>query len=174
MSEPRPDAAPDASNRCCSFLAVWLATGFGTGKLPVASGTVGAAIWGLPLAWWIGDLRLAYQLLVIVLLCAIGVPICTAAARALGDKKDPGAIVWDEMASVPITFLLVPMSHVMTIAVGFALNRLFDIAKPYPIRRLERLPNGLGVMADDWVAGVYSCLVIHCLLWIDVLPSQGG
>ena len=71
----------------------------------------------------------------------------------------------DEIASLPITFFLVPIDSVGVAAAGFALHRLFDISKPPPIRQIERLPAGLGVMADDWMAGVYSCVALHALLW---------
>jgi phosphatidylglycerophosphatase A len=144
--------------------AVWLATGFGVGFAPVAPGTFGA-LWGLPLAWaisQIGDWRA--EALLIGTICLVGVPICTAAARALGGAKDPGAIVLDEIASVPITFFMVPIDSPWIVVVGFALHRLFDVTKPPPIRRLERLPDGLGIMADDWLAGVYSCAVLHLLV----------
>ena len=155
---------------------VWLATGAGVGFIPVAPGTFGT-LWGLPLAWatgWIGQTSVTLEVLVIVVVCLVGIPICSRATRALGGEKDPGAIVLDEIASLPITFFLVEMSSVVVILAGFALHRLFDITKPPPARQLERLPDGLGVMADDWAAGVYSCLVLHGLLWFDVLPTGGG
>jgi phosphatidylglycerophosphatase A len=87
----------------------------------------------------------------------------------LGNVKDPGCIVLDEIASLPITFFLVPMNSWIVVAAGFALHRLFDISKPPPARQLERLPEGLGIMADDWAAGVYSNLVLHALIYFGVL-----
>jgi len=148
--------------------AVFLATGFWAGRMPVAPGTFGA-LWGLPLAWAISLISSEWiQALVIVAICAAGVPICTAAARRMGGKKDPGAIVLDEIASLPITFFLVPHEawrQPLIVLIGFALHRLFDITKIPPARQLERLPTGLGIMADDWAAGVYSCLVLHAILW---------
>jgi len=129
---------------------------------------------GLALAWAIGHLPVWTAILAIVVLATGGIPICTAASKQLGGKKDPGEIVLDEIASVPITFFLVPMSSAAVVFVGFVLNRLFDIVKPPPARSLERLPDGLGVMADDWVAGIYSCLVLHLLLWSGVLASPSG
>jgi phosphatidylglycerophosphatase A len=148
--------------------AVFLATGFWAGRAPVAPGTFGA-MWGLPLAWGISFINGHWiQVLVIVAICAAGVPICTIAARRLGGQKDPGAIVLDEIASMPITFFLVPheaWQQPLVVLIGFALHRLFDITKIPPARQLERLPTGLGIMADDWAAGVYSCLVLHAILW---------
>ena len=156
---------------------VWLATGMGVGFIPIAPGTFGT-LCGLPLAWatgWLGQQTwVALEVLLIVVVCLVGIPICSRATRALGGEKDPGAIVLDEIASLPITFFLVEMNSVAVILAGFALHRLFDITKPPPARQLERLPDGLGVMADDWAAGVYSCLALHGLLWFGLLPTGGG
>jgi phosphatidylglycerophosphatase A len=152
--------------------AVWLATGGWLGFFPYAPGTVGS-LWGLPVAWGVGQLEWWGQALVIVLLGLAGVPLCTAAARKLG-LKDPGCIVVDEIASFPITFFLVPMTGPQVIVAGFVLNRVFDITKPPPARQLERLPQGLGIMADDWAAGVYSNLLLHLLGWAGVFTLLGG
>ena len=87
-------------------------------------------------------------------------------------KKDPGSIVFDEIASVPIVFLFLPAERFALesegqiwpiVAIGYALHRFFDIWKPPPTHQLERLPGGLGIMADDWMAGVYACLVLNAL-----------
>src|SRR4051794_33019455 len=88
--------------------AVWLATGLGAGFFPIAPGTVGA-LWGLPLAWGIQHVPgWGWQVAVIAALLALGVPLCTAAARRLGGK-DPSAVVWDEIATMPIVFFLIPL-----------------------------------------------------------------
>ena len=77
-----------------------------------------------------------------MLLIAVGIPICTAAGRELGGKKDNQAIVWDEIVTVPIVFLLVPLAS-WKIAVGwFPAASVMDITKPPPARQLERLPEG--------------------------------
>lgn len=148
---------------------VFLACGLGLGYARFAPGTVGTLL-GLPLAWAIGLLPWWGQVPLIAAICAVGVPLCTYAARRL-NAKDPGAIVFDEIASLPITFFLVPLSRPLgelaaILAAGFVLHRVFDISKPPPAKRLERLPRGLGIMADDWSAGVYSCLVLHALVWL--------
>jgi phosphatidylglycerophosphatase A len=148
--------------------AVLIATGLGVGFSPIMPGTVGA-LWGLPLAWSLAQLPLVARIPIIVLLCIAGIPICTAAAKAIG-RKDPGSVVFDEIASLPITFLLVPagsMSSPWVLASGFVLHRVFDISKPPPMGRLEKLPDGLGIMSDDWVAGLYSCAALHLLLWMN-------
>ena len=145
---------------------VLIASGLGLGFSPIAPGTVGT-LWGLPLAWGISHIpSLPGQVIVIAVLLAVGVPLCTQAARRLG-TKDPGAVVWDEIATVPITFFLVPvesMSRVNVLVAGFVLHRIFDISKLPPVKQLERLPEGLGIMADDVAAAVYSCIALHLLL----------
>ncbi len=170
--KPRPDHSAGYADR----LAVMLATGLGVGFVPVAPGTVGA-LWGLPLAWAIGRLGQTSHVLeavAIAVICLAGIPICTRAVRAMGRGKDPGSIVLDEIASLPITFFLVKMDSIGVVVVGFALHRLFDITKPPPARQLERLNDGLGIMADDWWAGIYSCLALHALIWFDLVPLAGG
>ena len=176
----RPRAADWRGKPLCVQLIMWVATGAGVGLVPLAPGTLGA-LWGLPLAWAIHRIPavgsvppLAAQSLTILVACGVGVPLCTVAARQLG-HKDPGAVVWDEIASMPITFFLVPpeaMCLPAVLVVGFALHRLFDITKPPPSRQLERLPRGWGVMADDWAAGVYACAALHlCLvIWHWISP----
>ena len=152
--------------------AVIGATGLWIGRVPFAPGTFGTLL-GLPLAWGISLLpTLWIQSSVVVAICVLGVPICTAAARLLGGKKDPQQIVLDEIAGVPITFFLVPhqtLSKPLVLLLGFALFRLFDITKLPPARQLERLPAGLGIMADDWAAGVYACVALHVIMWSGLL-----
>jgi len=136
-------------------------------------GTVGA-IWGLPLSWAIYNIPVlgswpswTVHLIVILLLFGVGVPICTAAALRLG-RKDPSAVVYDEIVTMPIVFFLLPPSELarpwIWIA-GFVLHRVFDILKPPPARQLERLPGGWGIMSDDAAAAVYGCCILHLLVW---------
>ena len=106
----------------------------------------------------------------IVVLALLGIPISKQGARSSPGIKDPSWIVFDEIVSLPITFFLIPIDGLLVILAGFTLNRLFDITKPPPVRNLERLPEGLGIMADDWAAGVYSCLTLHLLFWWNLLP----
>lgn len=178
-SADRRDALENAATnmrtcgpRSCSA-CIALATGLGVGFSPVAPGTLGA-LWGLPLAWAIHGVGAWYwQLPIIVAICLLGVPICSAAARSLGGK-DPSAVVLDEIASVPIVFLFVANLNAATLIIGFVLHRLFDVTKPSPIGRIERLPAGLGIMADDWMAGVYAGAVLQLLLWANPWQLIGG
>lgn len=81
--------------------------------------------------------------------------------------KDPGPVVWDEIATVPLVFLLWPSGITwLWLLVGFGLHRLFDITKPPPCRQLERLPEGLGVMVDDVAAAGYAAIVYAGLRWM--------
>jgi phosphatidylglycerophosphatase A len=149
--------------------SVWLATGLGVGLVAPAPGTFGAAMGSL-LAWGISYLPSYYlpgywwQLAAIAALLAIGIPLSTAAGRALGGKKDNQAIIWDEITTVPLIFLFIPLTNWRTALAGFALHRLFDITKPPPARQLEHLPDGLGVMADDVVAALYGAIALYLLV----------
>ena len=148
-------------------VATWVATGFGVGLVVPAPGTIGTAMWGLPLAWAIGQLpRVSWQIGAILIANFIGIPLTTIAGRVLGGKKDNQSIIWDEIATTPIVFLLVPLTSWKIAIAGFVAHRLFDITKPPPARQLERLPEGLGVMADDWIAGIYGCLLMGALAWV--------
>lgn len=156
-------------------LAVWLAVGFGSGWAPKAPGTFGSLV-GLAVAWLVGQIpsvgpipQPGLQATVVVGLCLVGIPIINTALPRLGRGKDPGCVVWDEIAALPITFFLLPMTSWLVVLAGFALFRFFDISKLPPARQLERLPGGLGVMADDWAAAVYSRLALRALLWL--VPS---
>jgi phosphatidylglycerophosphatase A len=152
-----------------SGFSTWLATGFGVGRWCPAPGTAGAAM-GVVLAMGIRLLlpSVGFQVPAVVLLNLIGIPLCTAAGRALGGEKDNQAIIWDEIASMLIVFLFVPLSAWWIGLLGFGLHRLFDITKPPPARQLEHLPDGVGVMADDWAAAIYAgialAIVVHFLV----------
>lgn len=157
-------------NTNTSFLqkvSLWIATGFGFGFAPKAPGTVGA-LWGIPLAWAMLQLPDIGMRVVLLAVCyLIGIPLCTSAARTLG-KKDPGEVVWDEIATVPIVLLFVEprlAGRPEILLLGFILHRIFDISKLPPINRLEKLPDGLGIMTDDVLAGIYGCTVMQLLLW---------
>jgi phosphatidylglycerophosphatase A len=162
MTDPSTKSSPGFFGR----IAMWVATGLGLGLVAPAPGTIGVAIWGLPLAWVIGQLPgVGWQIVAIVVANLVGIPLATAAGRVLGGKKDNQAIIWDEIATTPIVFLLVPLANWKVAVAGFAAHRLFDITKPPPARQLEFLPEGLGVMADDWIAGIYACLLMGAFAW---------
>jgi len=83
-------------------------------------------------------------------------------------QKDPGFIVIDEFANIFPVFLFIPLS-VKTIIIGFILYRVFDIIKVPPMKKLEKLHGGWGIMLDDLISGIYANLILHVLLFIKVL-----
>lgn len=145
--------------------AGWLACGFGSGLAPVAQGTFGSLAAILP--WLLlRQLSLPLNMLVIVVGFAIGVWACDIAGRALG-VDDHRSLVWDEFVGQWIALLPALMAPWWAVIAGFALFRLFDVWKPWPIRWLDRhLKGGLGVMVDDVVAGIFAAVVLLMLLHV--------
>lgn len=144
-------------------IVVFIATGAWLGFAPMMPGTIGA-VWGLPLAMAINMLSWPVRVAAILGVNVLGIFLCKAAAQRLAPgKTDPQPIVLDEIASMPLVFLLVPPESQEAIAVGFVLHRVFDISKAPPAAAVEHLPGGLGIMADDWVAGIYAGLVLYLL-----------
>jgi len=104
----------------------------------------------------------AFELLAIVIIAATGVWAASQTERLAG-KKDPGIVLIDEVAGQYIAFLPIPLSLEpawWSAILAFILFRFFDIVKPYPARKLESLPGGLGIMADDLIAGIYAATVV--------------
>jgi phosphatidylglycerophosphatase A len=136
-----------------------LAFGFGAGLSPLAPGTAGTAL-GWLLGWLLGGVSAPSLIVALAAaLFVIGVWACDLTGRRLG-ASDHGAMVWDEMVAFLLVLALVPRELAWQ-AGAFVLFRLFDIAKPPPIRSLERrFRNGFGVMLDDLVAAGYVLLVL--------------
>jgi phosphatidylglycerophosphatase A len=150
----------------------WLvATFFGAGMLRPGPGTWGSL--GAVLSWVaIASLIPAQQrslvaFIATALVTAIGIPAATHFARAAG-AKDPQQIVIDEVAGQLLTLALAPLAW-KPLAAAFILFRAFDILKPWPIRRLEKLPEGTGIVLDDLGAGVYAAIVLQLLLRAGIL-----
>ncbi len=188
-SAPRRKSAGD-------YFALAIAT-VGVGYFPIAPGTLGSLVGvGLYLSLWAGLDRLlttnalakrlttvyvftpqlAFMLVVIFLLTMGGIRAATRAEKLLR-RKDPSAVVIDEVAGQMIALLSGPfwLHTWWSVITAFLLFRLFDIWKPYPIRRLERLESGLGIMADDVLAGIYALIVNSVLIssYLLVFPSTG-
>ena len=145
--------------------AGWIASGFGSGFSPFASGTAGSAAALIP--WWfLRELAMPWVLGVIVAAFLIGV----WASNIVIDRlhiSDPGVIVWDEFVGQWISLLplLVWPAHWAWILVGFFLFRVFDVWKPWPCSWADRrIKGGLGVMLDDVLAGAYAAIVLALLL----------
>lgn len=145
-------------------LAVFIATFAYSGYFPVAPGTVGSAVGLLVylLVWWSESALVEVAL--IAALFGLGVWAGTAAERYFGGI-DPGPIVIDEVVGMLITLAFIPVGLSGAVA-GFILFRVFDVIKPYPAGRLERLHGGLGVMADDAMAAVYANLTLRAAMSI--------
>jgi phosphatidylglycerophosphatase A len=139
--------------------AGWLASGFGSGFSPRAPGTVGTIVALLP--WlWLRTLPLPLYAIAIVVSFAVGVWVSTWVVRRSG-IQDPQVVVWDEFVGVWIALAAAPTGWIWMLA-GFALFRLFDIWKPWPVRWAdEKLHGGLGVMLDDVFAGIYALIVMQ-------------
>jgi phosphatidylglycerophosphatase A len=136
----------------------FLALGFGAGLAPVAPGTFGSLV-GLAFALALAPLGLGWNLVAVALAVAAGVWICGESARRLGVHDHP-AIVWDEVAGMMIAMLAAPEAW-WGAALAFALFRLFDIAKPWPIREIDHgMSGGAGIILDDVLAGVFAALVL--------------
>lgn len=146
-------------------LAVFLSTFGYVGLFPVAPGTAGSLA-GLVVYAGLEALEVGpgARAAFIAVVFVVGVWAATRTEQHFG-ATDPGAIVIDEVAGMLISLYLVPATLIGA-AAGFLLFRAFDIVKPFPARRLERLHGGLGVMCDDAMAGVYANLCLQGLWWI--------
>jgi phosphatidylglycerophosphatase A len=143
-------------------IALACATVLGVGYAPLAPGTFGSAA-GL-LVWWLLPASPAVQAAAIVALFVIGSWSGTVAERHFG-KTDPGQVVIDEVMGMLITLFLIPVGW--TGAFGaFLLFRIADVIKPFPANRLEHLPGGIGVMADDGMAAIYANLALRACIWL--------
>lgn len=146
---------------------VWIATCAGAGYLPLIPGTAGSAL-GLGLVAALGHMRLT-RLGLTATLAAAAVVIFIAGVWAAGaaekffGRKDPGQAVIDELVGQIITFLSRAAASWKWLLVGFLVFRVFDIIKPFPARRAEKLPGGWGIMLDDVVAGAYGLLTLSLL-----------
>lgn len=169
------------------YVALAVAT-CGVGFIPLAPGTWGSGVgvllylgigWAGSLILNDGVVRIGHTashqmflttllLLVIAAVSFAGTWAATRTEKLLG-RKDPGAVVVDEVAGQLMAFLFVPWgAKGWTIFVGFIAFRLFDIWKPYPIRRLEGLGGGLGVMADDILAGAYAATLMSLVVTLQL------
>ena len=142
-------------------IAMVLATGFGSGYGPVAPGTWGS-LPGVAIAWVLGRSGASWAVPCAgALFAVVGVWAAGRAASILG-ASDPGPVVVDEIAGQLWTVSFLPATLPL-LAAGFVLFRALDVWKPWPARRLEDLPGGAGIMADDLAVGVYGNLILHAI-----------
>jgi len=140
----------------------WIAIGLGLGLAPIAPGTVGSLgglllvglLWPLGGTWAVAAGTVA----------VVVIGLWSAGAGVARYGPDPGPVVIDEVAGQMLALLFLAPGPT-ALAVGFVLFRLFDVWKPWPVRRAEKLPGASGIMADDLLAGIYANLVHHALRW---------
>ena len=142
---------------------LFLATGGGVGRLPRAPGTFGSLL-GLPLAFGINRLDWFWGVAVVCIFILFATVIAHLAEAILG-RQDPGSVVIDEVAGMLLTLIGLEL-NLLTIILGFTLFRVLDIFKPFPIGWLDqKLDGGVGIVADDLVAGVMSNVCLHLIMF---------
>lgn len=144
-------------------IALAAATGFGLGLSPIASGTTGALL-GIPIIFFLATVwagPVIWQICCGVILAAAAVPLCDLAEKHFKRKDDP-RIVADEYLTFPVCMIGLPIC-IPELIMAFLTNRFFDIIKPPPARRLQNLPGGLGIVADDAVSVLYSLTLNHII-----------
>jgi phosphatidylglycerophosphatase A len=168
-TEAARDEVADVKN--APLWATLVATFFGAGRLRPGPGSWGSA--ATVLLWWLLTRGIAVErqtgaaIFLAALAVLIGIPAATRVARA-SRIKDPQFVVIDEVAGQLITLVAVPVAW-KTLLAGFILFRGFDIVKPPPVRQLEQLPEGFGIVLDDVAAGIYALIVMQILLHFGVL-----
>ncbi len=145
-------------DRIKKAVIIFIAQGAYAGRLPVAPGTAGTII-GVLLYLWMRAISPAPYLVLCFIIIMIGTWTAGRAELFLG-RKDSPSIVIDEIAGYLVAMFMVPQAWGFVVT-GFLLFRVFDIIKPYPLKRLQNIHGGAGVMADDIGAGVYTNLVLQ-------------
>ena len=143
-------------------LALILATWFGCGYFPWGPGTVGSLA-GLLIAIAVNSYLGGTRQFLFGITLILFTPAVWAATRTaeITGRKDPGLVVVDEVLGQWVTLLGASSFKTGSFAAAFVLFRLFDIWKPWPVRRLEQLPGGYGIVADDLAAGIYGALILY-------------
>ena len=142
-------------------VALAFSSWFGAGLLPKAPGTLGT-LGALPVAVFMKEIEVPYSALLLVFFIALAVWAADLSRILLG-REDPPEVVIDEVAGFLLTVFLLPSSWLI-LFFAFLLFRVFDIAKPFPIRRLERIKGGMGIVLDDLLAGLYAALSIRLFM----------
>ncbi len=142
-------------------ISEWIATCFKVGYLPLAPGTWGSAF--AILLWWVllKDLNAYVFGVIIIIFLLIGIVVSNIIIDQSGNH-DPSYIIIDELVGQWLALLFLPEGF-FNIAIAFILFRFFDIIKPWPIRLIEKLPKGLGVMSDDLTAGLITLVLIQVI-----------
>ncbi|MBZ5646575.1 MAG: phosphatidylglycerophosphatase A [Acidobacteriia bacterium] len=166
MSDAAPEAAPKRTH-----WAWVVGTFFGIGHLRPGPGTWASAatmvLWYFAARQIPQGFQIPAALAAAIAVTAVGIPAATVVERESG-RHDPSFVVIDEVAGQMLALVAAPLRWKSLIA-GFILFRVFDIVKPPPVRRLERLPGGVGIMLDDVGAGLYALIVVQVLLRLGLL-----
>ena len=144
-------------------------TGCGSGYIPKLPGTMGTLV-AIPLSLALNQVarnQLVFAAVILLIAIASSIWLASKGAAILG-QKDPQIIVIDEIAGFLVTNFSAPGRPAVLLA-SFVFFRLFDIAKPFPVNRFERLPAGSGIVMDDVMAGVYAFLAVRLLLYVGVI-----
>lgn len=141
-----------------------------SGYAPIAPGTAGSAVTAVAYYYLGASLGTLAWVVLVATVTAVSVAASEVMSREWG--KDPGRVVADEAAGYLVTVALLPHGFWTAVA-GFVVFRVFDIVKPPPVRQLESLPGGWGIVADDVAAGVYGNLLIRAGLWLAALTGTG-
>lgn len=149
-----------SSRKTPDRVALFVATGFGSGYLPFAPGTWGSLV---GVAFFLALWKLDVLLLGIVAGLIAAVLAAPAGERRFG-KKDPGQVVVDEVVCFPIAMLGLPV-NVGWLVAAFLLFRFFDVVKPSPADAVQRWPGGWGIVADDVIAALYTCGLLNAARW---------
>ena len=147
-------------------IVLLLATGFGLGLSPVASGTVGGLL-GVPIVFLMGKLGagFAWQAVLTAGMVLAALPICNEAEKYFG-RKDDGRIVADEYLTFPLCVLGLPwIDYPWLLAFAFVSSRLMDVTKPPPARQSQKIRGGLGIVIDDVIANLYALILNHAVYW---------
>jgi phosphatidylglycerophosphatase A len=148
-----------------------VATFFGIGRLRPGPGSWGSAVtvlsWAALAHTLAPSLRTPTAIALAIAVTLVGIPAATQVARGSG-IKDPQFVVIDEVAGQLLALVAVPLAWKSFLA-GFILFRVIDIVKPPPVRQLEALPEGTGIMLDDIAAGLYALGIVHLLLYFGLL-----
>ncbi|MBW1803242.1 MAG: phosphatidylglycerophosphatase A, partial [Deltaproteobacteria bacterium] len=143
--------------------ALCLSTWFGVGALPGAPGTYGT-IGAIPLAIWMMHTGVLFDFLLMIFIILVGLWSSGRSQKMVG-QDDPQEVVIDEVAGYVLTVFLHPPSWI-ALGAGFVFFRFFDICKPFPVRHLEKMPGGLGIVADDLMAGIYANLCLWVMRYV--------
>lgn len=153
--------SPGSSSRTAWLIGTWFGCGYAP-KGPGTAGSLGALVVAIPLVL-LGMRNWGFALLTLTALYP-GIWASGVVARESG-RKDPQIVVVDEVLGQWLTLAGAVRFNWVSLALAFGLFRLFDIWKPWPIRKLERLPGGAGIVLDDIAAGVYGALVLFVMGW---------